>query len=215
MAYRVVTGTHFRSDNTPFAGYQVWFTLKPGGFSSTTNYPRNRVIAIVGTDGKHHPRSNLAIDGIELWVSEEAADRTEYRCQLPDGRIAEFELDAGLGPIDLTTLLTQDISPDPMSPGDLATEEVEALLAAHNNNPLAHSGLNPGVLSLTVSQSDLVGGKVLLLHGLGTDRLYLRVFDSDGDLDLISIPVGLNYVEVDFTGLTPLTQTYTVTIEAY
>jgi hypothetical protein len=138
MAYRVVTGTHLRSDNTPFAGYQVWFTLKPGGFSVTTNYPRNRVVAIVGADGRHHPRLNQLFDGVELWISEEATDRTEYRCQLPDGRIAEFELDAGVGPIDLTTLLTQDLSPSPIAPNDLVTEQLEALLAAHNADPYAH-----------------------------------------------------------------------------
>jgi hypothetical protein len=219
MAYRVVTGTFLRSDRTPFAGYEVWYTLKPGGFNRTTNYPRNRVVAIVGANGRQHPRNNPEIDGVELWISEEAGQRTEYRTQTPSGEIVEFELYAGVGSVDFSALSLQDLfsGNDNDTDDDANIDALEALLAVHNADPIAHPSLTSGgggIYRGVIEPGDLSGAIVVINHDLHLTARDVSVSDAEGELTLPWANLGVDHIRLDFGGIAPINQTYNVLIEA-
>jgi hypothetical protein len=137
---------------------------------------------------------------------------------LPSGEIFEFELDAGTGPIDISTLRLQDSEPGELDPGEVAIERFEDFIDAHNSDPFAHPALsasNDNWRVLTVSQTDLIGAKAFLQHDLDTDNLDAQVSDPSGAIWLPWKPLGVNHIEVDFEGLTPLLFAYTVLIEGY
>lgn len=75
--------------------------------------------------------------------------------------------------------------------------------------------LGEGSLSrtYTINQSDLVGSLYVKQHDLDLLIYDVTVTDSQGEIDIPWKPLGRNHIQLDFIGLTPISQTYTLLIQ--
>jgi hypothetical protein len=207
MAFRTVTGQFFKAGTMPWADAEVWFTLQKGSYSVEAHYPADSLKVRTDVNGR------ISVD---LWISEEAQSTTNWLCRQPSGETFKFGVPAGVGSIALEDL--RAIGSPPVVPTPNLSALIDSRIAAHNADAAAHPGLGgggPGAVTLLVTQTDLVGSKAVLLHSLGTIGVDVQVLDVDGSILLAWKPLGGNYIEVDFEGLIPLTQAYTVIIEGY
>jgi hypothetical protein len=207
MALRTVTGQFMRAGHTPWAFAEVWFTLQKGSYSLLAHYPADSLKAVTDANGRFE---------VGLWISEEAQSRTHWLCRQPNGETFKFGVPAGIGAISIEALRALGSPPVVASPS--LSGLIDSRIAQHNADGLAHVGLGgggPGSATRLVGQADLVGSKAVLLHSLTTIELDVQVLDTDGELLLPWRPLSSDYVEIDFAGLLPLTQTYTVIIKGY
>jgi hypothetical protein len=93
---------------------------------------------------------------------------------------------------------------------------------AHNADSAAHPGLGGGgpggvdrAASIQINASMLTGSIFVWRHDLGSLLLDVTTVDSQGAISIPWRPLGQNHVELNFVGLTPITEIYNSLIEAY
>lgn len=130
MTDRVVTATILRADNSPWVGGVVSFLLDKGSYTASEEHPR---------DLKKATTDNAGQISISLWVNSEGIIPTKWICTHPSGESFEFVLPAGISPVNLSWLRSQNATLPPSS----GTENIIAtLIAAHNQDANAHDLTN-------------------------------------------------------------------------
>lgn len=125
---RVIGGVGLISPDARANGKGVTFALVPGSYTSTTQYPQQKVVAQI-VDGE--------ID-VELWANEEGTAASEYVCTLPSGEQFRFTLPPDVEPAELSALRLLGIgAATPQGESVLAIMEAQFATAFNSTQQLA------------------------------------------------------------------------------
>jgi hypothetical protein len=118
---RNVYGTFNKPDGLPVVNGKITFDLGTrDGYNESVFISRGKTSVLTDNSG------NFSVD---LWINEEGADATVYRCYTPSGDTFDFILPAGSGSINLTVL--RALSPPTPAPPNIQ-QIIEDYLAVQN-----------------------------------------------------------------------------------
>jgi hypothetical protein len=202
MDTRQVTGQIFRPDSSPWVEADVWFTLFAGSYTANRHYPKDSFRFKTDADG------NFVAN---LWPNEAGNTSTYWICRLPSGEVFNFSLPVGDTPISIELLRSIGVPPVPPDPNLGA--QLSALISEHNSDPEAHLNQGHGNYRGEILPSDLIGPYAIVPHNLNQEIVDVTVFDDEGALALPWAPFDLNRVQINFSGLVPITKTYKILVE--
>jgi hypothetical protein len=115
MAYRKIVGTIYTADGLPKVNASGRIQLQGNSFTPDKQYLISGVRYRTDSQGRlFNPVTGEL--GISLWVNSEGQIPTRYKFYFSDGSEFEFVLPAGISPINLSELRSQEVLNSPTSP---------------------------------------------------------------------------------------------------
>lgn len=226
MANTIVSGTLRKPNGEVWAGAAIEFELERGSYTSTDQYPKNRVRSRTNSEGRF---------SVSLWRNAEGQVATQYVCTLPSAEKFAFSIPATMATAEISVLRaaseslpgsTQNVIfayiDDAIAAHNLAATAhpglVDAIVAPHNLDPNAHPNLATGSsasFERSFVNADLsIAGVLPVTHNLATHPSGVEIWtNSSQQIDPDSIEyLGTNAVAIGLESFMPIAGTWRVSV---